>query len=90
MASQFNPTRNAGCHLRLLLGVFWTPAFLNHGKASEIYLLNTKSEEQPTLINGKILFSLTGLYFANFYGGYNSGAYQFFQVILRHAQAFSF
>lgn len=43
----------------LLLGLLWTPAALNHEKASAIYLLNDKSDPQPALIKGKILFSLT-------------------------------
>jgi hypothetical protein len=43
----------------LLLGLLWTPASLNHEKASDIYLLNDKSDPRPTLIKGKILFSLT-------------------------------
>jgi hypothetical protein len=41
------------------LGAFWTPAFLNHEKISEIYLLDAKSEVRPTPIRGKVLFSLT-------------------------------
>jgi hypothetical protein len=43
----------------LSLGWIWTPAFLLHEKASEIYFSAAHSEAKPIPLKGKILFALT-------------------------------